>query len=42
MAEGWDVKLKASIDAAGPSFVGPLANPHEPWHYDYVPKKPAG
>ena len=41
-AEGWDVKLKASIDAAGPSFLGPLANPHEPWHYDYVPKKPAG
>lgn len=40
-AEGWDVKLKASIDAAGPSFVGPLANPHEPWHYDYVPKTPA-
>ena len=40
-AEGWDVKLKASIDAAGPSFLGPLANPHEPWHYDYVPKKSA-
>jgi hypothetical protein len=41
-AEGWTVKLKASIDAAGPSFSGPLANPDEPWHYDYVPKKPAG
>ena len=37
-AEGWDQKLKASITAAGPSFVGPLANPDEPWHYDYYPK----
>ena len=36
-AEGWDVKLKASMDAAGPSFKGPLKNPDEPWHYDYVP-----
>jgi hypothetical protein len=36
-AEGWDVKLKASMDAAGPSFKGPLTNPDEPWHYDYVP-----
>ena len=37
-AEGWDLKLKASMTAAGPSFVGPLANPDEPWHYDYVPR----
>jgi hypothetical protein len=37
-AEGWDLKLKASMTAAGPSFVGPLANPDEPWHYDYSPK----
>jgi hypothetical protein len=37
-AEGWDQKLKASITAAGPSFVGPLADPDEPWHYDYLPK----
>jgi hypothetical protein len=34
-AEGWDQKLKASIDAAGPSFTGPLTDPDEPWHYDY-------
>ena len=34
-AEGWDQKLKASMNAAGPSFSGPLANPDEPWHYDY-------
>jgi hypothetical protein len=36
-AEGWDLKLKASMDAAGPSFSGPLKNPDEPWHYDYLP-----
>jgi hypothetical protein len=36
-AEGWDQKLKASIEAAGPSFSGPLADPDEPWHYDYAP-----
>lgn len=39
-AEGWDVKLKASITAAGPSFSGPLTNPDEPWHYDYAPRPP--
>ena len=36
-AEGWDKKLKASMEAAGPSFSGPLTNPDEPWHYDYAP-----
>jgi len=36
-AEGWDVKLKASMAAAGPSFKGPLLSPDEPWHYDYTP-----
>lgn len=36
-AEQWDTKLKASIEAAGPSFTGPLLSPNEPWHYDYVP-----
>jgi hypothetical protein len=36
-AEGWDQKLKASIEIAGPSFSGPLINPDEPWHYDYAP-----
>lgn len=39
-AEGWDQKLKASITAAGPSFKGPLADPDEPWHYDYAPQPP--
>ncbi len=36
-AEGWDQKLKASMEVAGPSFSGPLTNPDEPWHYDYEP-----
>ena len=35
--DGWDEKLKVSIEAAGPSFAGPLASPYEPWHYDYRP-----
>lgn len=35
-AEGWDQKLKASIENAGPSFSGRLTNPDEPWHYDYM------
>lgn len=36
-AEGWDLKLKTSMDAAGPAFKGPLKNPDEPWHYDDAP-----
>ena len=36
-AEGWDQKLKASMEAAGPLFSGPMTNPDEPWHYDYAP-----
>ena len=40
-AEGWDQKLKASIEVAGPSFSGPLTNPDEPWHYDYAPSPAA-
>jgi hypothetical protein len=39
-AEGWDKKLKASMDAAGPAFTGPLTDPDEPWHYDYAPRPP--
>ena len=37
-AESWDKKLKDSMLAAGPSFIGPLTNPDEPWHYDYKPE----
>ena len=35
--EGWAEKLNDSIKTAGPSFVGPLQTPFEPWHYDYDP-----
>jgi hypothetical protein len=37
-AQGWDVKLKESMTAAGPAFSGPLVSPDEPWHYRYDPK----
>ena len=40
-AEGWEVKLKESMDAAGPAFSGPLTAPDEPWHYSYDPAKQA-
>jgi hypothetical protein len=33
----WDIKLRESISAAGPSFRGPLTSPDEPWHYEYDP-----
>ncbi|WP_133122803.1 hypothetical protein [Zhengella mangrovi] len=36
-ADGWDRKLKQAMDAAGPSFSGPLTSPDEPWHYSYDP-----
>jgi hypothetical protein len=36
-ATKWDLKLKESILAAGPSFRGPLTSPDEPWHYEYDP-----
>jgi hypothetical protein len=37
-ATKWDLKLKESILAAGPSFRGPLISPDEPWHYEYDPR----
>lgn len=33
----WDKRLAESIQAAGPSFSGPLTSPDEPWHFDYSP-----
>lgn len=36
--DNWDVRLKESMLAAGPSFNGPLVSPNEPWHYDYDPR----
>lgn len=41
-AEKWDLRLLASVVAAGPSFYGPLTSPDEPWHFDYDPaRRPA-
>lgn len=36
-ADKWDIRLKGSMLAAGPSFKGPLVSPYEPWHYEYRP-----
>ena len=33
---GWRDKLKAAVVASGARFVGPLKDPDEPWHYDYL------
>lgn len=38
---GWAAKLNAAVRAASDRFAGPLANPHEPWHYTYTPKAAA-
>jgi hypothetical protein len=35
--QGWTKKLSTAVFAASNKFKGPLANPREPWHYDYVP-----
>lgn len=35
-AAGWTSRLHAAVRAAGNHFVGPLAAPREPWHYNYV------
>jgi hypothetical protein len=34
---GWTAKLKEAVTAAGGKFKGPLEEPYEPWHYEYVP-----
>jgi hypothetical protein len=37
-AAGWSEKLDSAVRAASRRFVGPLASPHEPWHYTYSPE----
>lgn len=32
---GWTGRLFEAVTAASPRFVGPLAVPYEPWHYNY-------
>jgi hypothetical protein len=34
---GWTQKLKEAVTAASSRFAGPLTEPYEPWHYEYVP-----
>lgn len=34
---GWTTRLRAAVESASPHFVGPLAMPPEPWHYEYRP-----
>jgi hypothetical protein len=34
---GWSDKLKGAIASVSDKFEGPLAAPHEPWHYAYAP-----
>jgi hypothetical protein len=40
-AGGWAAKLDAAVRATSSRFVGPLANPREPWHYTYTPESVA-
>jgi hypothetical protein len=37
IAQGWRDRLLAAVRNSGARFEGPLANPVEPWHYDYRP-----
>jgi hypothetical protein len=34
--QGWARRLEQAIDPAQGVFVGPLRQPNEPWHYEYV------
>jgi hypothetical protein len=34
---GWSDKLKGAVASVSDRFEGPLAAPHEPWHYAYAP-----
>lgn len=34
---GWTMRLCEAIEAASGRFEGPLAEPYEPWHYEYRP-----
>jgi hypothetical protein len=34
--QGWTARLKDVIESTSDRFVGPLATPYEPWHYEYT------
>ena len=37
IGQGWAHKLAAAITAASSKFKGPLSQPDEPWHFEYIP-----
>jgi hypothetical protein len=37
-AQGWTEKVSEAVHAASTRFEGPLEQPREPWHYEYVPE----
>jgi hypothetical protein len=40
--QGWANKLHAAVSSSTSKLIGPLALPHEPWHYAYAPDAVAG
>lgn len=36
-SQGWSRRVQAAVAASSKRFKGPLRQPNEPWHYDYVP-----
>jgi hypothetical protein len=41
VGQGWEQRLRTAVAASGAPFIGPLQDPHEPWHYDYDPPESA-
>lgn len=33
---GWTKRLQAAVESADAGFTGPLREPYEPWHYEFV------
>jgi hypothetical protein len=40
-APGWTQRLQGVVRTVGSRLQGPLEQPHEPWHYVYIPDPPA-
>jgi hypothetical protein len=38
---GWAERVAIAVRAGSDAFVGPLARPDEPWHFEYRPTDPA-
>jgi len=38
-AGGWASRLDNAVRSASQQFLGPLANPREPWHYTFTPDR---